>query len=310
MLICYLIWFISFYKGPIAYFTLKISNLFFRKKFILALVLLLNFYYVFFAIAATIDASAYDNQDNFIDANTSKETTENDNDDFLNTNNINPEELKKVVLNLNKNLKNDISSQGQNKNITKKFVYKVKQGDNLWRISQMFKVPVEVILQANNLTEKSIVKVGDSLVIPSARSVALLPSKPPVKKLAGKYVAALTNAGDILIPVSGLNWGTKHGNNASDIAAPCGTEVYAAKKGTVIETGEGWNGGYGNYILIKHNSNFYTLYAHLQLIVVEDGQQVQGGELIGYVGNTGYTIGNPGCNLHFEVRGKMNPLLQ
>lgn len=274
--------------------------------------MLFNFCYVLFVNAITVDISSYDHQNNFVDVSIYQSPTKSDNDDFLDVDNINPEELKKVVLKLNKNSKknNDSQTQNSNSNMRKEFVYKIKQGDNLWRISQMFKVPLDNILQANNLTEKSIVKPGDSLVIPSARPLAVLPSKPSFKKLAGKYIAALTNIGDMLIPVSGLNWGTKHGNNASDISAPCGTEVYAAKKGTVIDIGEGWNGGYGNYILIKHNANFYTLYAHLQLIIVENGQQVQSGELIGYVGNTGYTVGDSGCHLHFEVRGKINPLLQ
>jgi len=75
----------------------------------------------------------------------------------------------------------------------------------------------------------------------------------------------------------------------------------------VIKATRGWNSGYGNYILIQHDK-FETLYGHLQEILVNEGTFVNKGDLIGYVGNTGYVIGKTGCHLHFETRGLKNPL--
>ncbi len=62
---------------------------------------------------------------------------------------------------------------------------------------------------------------------------------------------------------------------------------------------------YGNYVLIKHSNGMYTLYAHLKYnsITVKVGQKVERGQIIGYMGNTGHSIG---AHLHFEVRDKNN----
>lgn len=83
-----------------------------------------------------------------------------------------------------------------------------------------------------------------------------------------------------------------------DIAAPMGTEIYAADGGTVYRAG--WNsGGYGNYVIIDHPDGYRTLYAHASSVVCFEGQQVEKGQLIAKVGSTGDSTG-PHC--HFEVR--------
>ncbi len=190
-----------------------------------------------------------------------------------------------------------------------KWTYKIQKGDSLWSISKKFKVPIDELLIANNLRENSILKAGDKIVIPGIKPQGVIAIQ-QVREFTGKFVSALKEVGDLIIPVSGFNWGQKHSYNGSDIAAPCGEPVYAASSGTVIESSDGWNSGYGNYIIIKHDGGYYTLYGHLSLRVAEVGQKVNKGQLIGYVGNTGYTLGTTGCHLHFEVRGKTNPLLR
>jgi murein DD-endopeptidase MepM/ murein hydrolase activator NlpD len=57
-------------------------------------------------------------------------------------------------------------------------------------------------------------------------------------------------------------------------------------------------GGFGNYIIIRHKHGFYTRYAHLLSSRVKNGQKVQQGEVIGYIGNTGLSTGP---HLHYEV---------
>lgn len=97
-----------------------------------------------------------------------------------------------------------------------------------------------------------------------------------------------------------------HGYNAVDLAAPTGTSIMAAADGTVIvaRTG-GWNGGYGNYVVIQHDNGSQTLYAHMSKVAVYDGEVVVQGQVIGYVGETGDATGP---HVHFEIRnGIRNP---
>jgi murein DD-endopeptidase MepM/ murein hydrolase activator NlpD len=92
-----------------------------------------------------------------------------------------------------------------------------------------------------------------------------------------------------------------------DIYAQSGSPIYAAETGQVIKA-EHDNGGYGYCILIYHGGNFATFYAHLSGFAISNDQFVQKGQIIGYVGTTGFTTGP---HLHFEVRIKgvvTNPL--
>lgn len=87
-----------------------------------------------------------------------------------------------------------------------------------------------------------------------------------------------------------------------DLVNVMGTPVYAAANGTIVFTGAsplGESVGYGRYIVIGHNARFSTLYGHLMGFNVSLGQEVKQGEVIGYMGNTGWTTGP---HLHFEVR--------
>ena len=82
-----------------------------------------------------------------------------------------------------------------------------------------------------------------------------------------------------------------------DIAVDFGTPVYAAAMGTVEMAG--WNGGYGQFVKIRHGSGYESAYGHMSGIAVTTGQQVRKGEIIGFSGNTGYSTGP---HLHYEVR--------
>lgn len=85
--------------------------------------------------------------------------------------------------------------------------------------------------------------------------------------------------------------------------------IYAADNGTVITAG--WsNGGWGNYVVINHNNNYYTMYAHMDELIAKPGQVVAKGTQIGYMGHTGYATGD---HVHYEVWyggewQRMNPL--
>ncbi|UHA75735.1 murein hydrolase activator EnvC family protein [Paenibacillus sp. 481] len=97
-------------------------------------------------------------------------------------------------------------------------------------------------------------------------------------------------------PISGRR-GAFHGG--LDMAAPRGTAIHAAENGVV--TVAGWQGGFGNTVIINHGNNLWTLYAHIDRggILVSEGQEVKRGQQIAKVGTTGYSTG---YHLHFEVR--------
>ena len=92
------------------------------------------------------------------------------------------------------------------------------------------------------------------------------------------------------------------GHNGIDFRAAIGTPITASKEGVVVGVGntdQFCNGvSYGKWALIKHTNNLSTLYAHLSIIKVSGGQQVETGQLVGYSGDTGYATGP---HLHFEV---------
>ncbi len=81
-----------------------------------------------------------------------------------------------------------------------------------------------------------------------------------------------------------------------DIPAGYGEPVYASAAGYVEEAG--WYGGYGRYIKISHGNSYETAYGHLSSIDVGAGESVKKGDIIGYVGSSGYSTGP---HLHFEV---------
>jgi hypothetical protein len=97
------------------------------------------------------------------------------------------------------------------------------------------------------------------------------------------------------------------GHLGIDIAAGEGAAVYAADSGVVTMADGGYNGGYGNVVMIDHGNGYVTLYGHLSQINVVRCQGVYVGAVIGLAGNTGNSFG---AHLHFEVRqggGFINP---
>jgi murein DD-endopeptidase MepM/ murein hydrolase activator NlpD len=87
-------------------------------------------------------------------------------------------------------------------------------------------------------------------------------------------------------------------HRGTDFAAPTGTPIMASGSGIIEQVG--WNGAYGKYIRIKHNSKYKTAYAHLNGYArgIKKGSKVRQGQIIGYVGSTGRSTGP---HLHYEV---------
>lgn len=108
-------------------------------------------------------------------------------------------------------------------------------------------------------------------------------------------------------------WGIPH--RGTDFAAPNGTPIYAIADGVISAAGP--VNSYGNCVQVSHGTasdgnRYDSLYAHMSSIAVSQGQTVQKGEVIGYVGNTGNVFGaNGGYHLHLELRvngSRVNPL--
>jgi LysM repeat protein len=201
-------------------------------------------------------------------------------------------------------------------------LYTVKSGDSIKSIAKKYNSDEVDIMEYNDISSDADLHAGDTLTIPDAEaggSGAAQSSGPSwlvkidqrIKKGLATAPAHNTNGPDFedyySFPVpSGVITQGLHGYNAVDIGAPTGTPIYAAAAGDVIiaRGGGGWNGGYGNYVVISHPNGTQTLYGHMSKVIVSSGDRVYRGELIGYVGKTGEATGP---HVHFEVRGAKNP---
>ena len=182
----------------------------------------------------------------------------------------------------------------------------VKNGDTIASIAKKFKGDVKEIQNFNDLKVGEVLVVGEVVVIPdgvivtSPANLTRITGKNRITKHGGPSID-----GYYLRPVSGPKTQSSHGNNGVDMGSPTGTSVLASAGGEVlIARGLGWNGGYGQMIVIAHPNDTQTLYAHLSQVDVVPGEFVIKGERIGAVGNTGRSTGP---HLHFEVRGAQNP---
>ncbi len=173
-------------------------------------------------------------------------------------------------------------------------LHTVKKNDTLGAIAKSYKVNTKEIVVFNELSEKADIFIGDLLIIPGGQmprtvsSVALTP-------VASSY---------FIFPCEGKISQGLHYYNAIDIANKCGKPVVAASGGAVQSAG--WIKIGGKRVTILHSNGVVTYYGHLSTILVVPGQRVNAGDIIGYIGNTGYTLGATGCHLHFAVIGAKN----
>lgn len=181
----------------------------------------------------------------------------------------------------------------------------VEKGESLGYLAKLYQVEVSEIIEFNELAQENKIFVGDLLIIPRG------------KKLSKTAVSSKTDRPSMSIPLAsshficpipapctisqGLHW-----YNAIDFShGKCGEPVYAVARGQIQRTG--YDRMAGNYVRILHPNGVVTFYGHFSEIIVKAGQKVRQGQVIGYIGNTGYTIGRTGCHVHFEVRGGRNP---
>lgn len=176
----------------------------------------------------------------------------------------------------------------------------VKKGDTVNTIAKKYDGEVDEILKYNHLTDNSQLVVGETIVIPGGMIKAV-----PVAKTT-KTTGSASSGNWLSHPAPGaVKTQGVHGYNGVDLGAPYGTAIRAAAAGEVIVSKDsGWNGGYGQYIVIRHSNGVQTLYGHLSGNSVGVGAYVSQGQVIGAMGSTGRSSGS---HLHFEVRGGKNP---
>jgi murein DD-endopeptidase MepM/ murein hydrolase activator NlpD len=182
-------------------------------------------------------------------------------------------------------------------------LHTVRAGDTLSALATKYKVSTEEIVayDSNNLVDVNApLIIGSDIVVPGGTK------EPAAVPVAGGWTSSIAapddapvGSGNFAWPASGsISQGYWGGHRAIDIAGRIGAPVSAADGGFVTTAGGGWNGGYGNYVVVDHGNGFSTLYGHLTTIYVNAGETVSAGQQIGTMGNTGNSTGP---HLHFEV---------
>ena len=194
-------------------------------------------------------------------------------------------------------------------------IYEVRLGDTLTDVAGYFGVDVQDVLSfpANNLKSVDDIVENQTLFIPNGTMPAPAEPEPTeTEEEPPAYDAEPSDAPpatDRPSSASGLIWpvygpvssyfssSPPLGIDIDQFRSP-GAPVYAAASGTVTFAGGSSCCSYGLYIVISHGNGLETAYAHLGSFAVSQGEYVEQGQVIGYVGLTGYTTG---YHLHFEV---------
>ena len=208
----------------------------------------------------------------------------------------------------------------------------VQRGQTLFEIAALYEVPLKQLRKANRIGAAGKIMIGQRVLIPGEGRLATLPlppdsvprkHKPSVRKPRGGTRAGnrkgTTRTGrrsggqpaahyTFIWPVRGkvvATFGSTKGgrNDGIDITARSGSDIVAASAGRVIFSDWGPQ-SFGKLVVIKHNSDFITVYAHNAVNYVSKNDLVQQGQAIARIGSVGV---HKRPMLHFEVRRKRRP---
>lgn len=196
--------------------------------------------------------------------------------------------------------------------------YRVERGDTLYKIARSNRQSVSSIVRWNNLSNPDAIEVGQVLRVspPAGSSAGALRTAPHSSSSAAAAAAtprdssadtasAPATSAAAATPIS-LVWPSNgqvirnfdgRDSKGIDIVSSAGTPVVAAAPGTVVYAGNGLR-GYGNLLIIKHDNDYLTAYAHNQALFVKEGQAVTQGQKIAEMGSSD----NDRVLLHFELR--------
>ena len=214
--------------------------------------------------------------------------------------------------------------------------HKVVRGDTVYNISKRYNITQDNLRAWNGLTDNNI-SVGQTLrvkpagyIAPASSSTVVhkpepAPSHPPVSAPVNTPPVSVVQQSAPTPPVSsaGLSGGVRtaagitwqrptagniiahysNSNKGVDIAGTSGQAVVSAADGKVVYAGNGLR-GYGNLVIVQHNSTYLTAYGHNQALLVKEGEVVKRGQTIARMGNTD----TDRVKLHFEVRQDGKPV--
>lgn len=181
--------------------------------------------------------------------------------------------------------------------------HKVRKGESIQKIARYYHVPVQDLAEWNNIQDDKEILPGLKLYVPRTKeSRPLKYKKLPESERAGFDAPIQFDRSRFIWPVAGSvisPFGIRNGkrHDGVDIKAEKGTPIRAASGGKVAFSGR--LQGYGNMIIIRHEDNFFTVYAHNSKNSVNKEEKVTKGQVVGYVGATGRATGP---HVHFEVR--------
>ncbi len=195
--------------------------------------------------------------------------------------------------------------------------YRVERGDTLYKVARSNRTSVQNIVRWNNLSNPDSIEVGQVLRVappPGTATASTAPARSSNGSGSASAAAATASSSrgaaadtpsappssiSLIWPATGNVVRNFDGNNSKgiDIANAAGTPVFAAAGGTVVYASNGLR-GYGNLLIIKHNADYLTAYAHNRTLLVKEGETVQQGQKIAEMGDSD----NDRVMLHFELR--------
>jgi len=188
-------------------------------------------------------------------------------------------------------------------------IYVVKKTDTLYSIAWRYGLDYREIAQLNHLDKSYRIKIGQKLQLTAK-------AYPVIQKPLAKHKTRIIGAQLDEKPIGKIRWSwpasshqvinnfsAENLNKGIDISGKPGAPVLAAAAGKVVYSGNGLR-GYGNLLIIKHNAEFLSAYAHNQKLLVRAGQTVQAGEMIARMGDTEAKR----IMLHFEIRKAGKPV--
>lgn len=213
----------------------------------------------------------------------------------------------------------------------------VKRGETLYSIAWRYGRDYRELGNANGISPPYMIRVGQVLRLdrrgtvtsggqtgsvasrntsPSRSASGPAATRPASPPPATRPPQASSSSGERTQVVSSIAWRWPHSgtviasfsttgkvNKGLDIAGNAGDQVRAAASGNVVYAGSGLL-GYGNLIIVNHNEHYLSAYAHNRNILVQEGQDVQAGQVIAELGSSG--ADRP--KLHFEIRKDGNPV--
>lgn len=191
-------------------------------------------------------------------------------------------------------------------------LHQVKKGDTICSIAKLYGLigkdedcgsgaqPI-IDYPFNTFTDDQFdLQVGQYLVVPDGVMPGVGQTQAPtIARQMTPNAGTVSASGAFIWPASGIiTQGFSWYHKGIDIANHSGGSILAADSGRVFLAG--WDTtGYGNRIMIDHGNGYMTLYGHLSVIAVQEGQTVHRGDVVGQMGSTGRSTGT---HLHFEIR--------